>query len=124
MFISGLPYVVVEASADAANLGQSISFTCSFTSTTVPSNHGINLNYNWTVSSTINTTSERFIIINNTLTVSNVLRTDHNKTVTCWVTEDVIGGLTSNGQLRINVLCKYSTNVYSEAKESIHVYRF
>lgn len=92
-------------------VGESVILTCTSTSTTTPSNHGLKLKYIWRVDGTDNPSDSRYSYSTNkkTFILSNVVKEDANKNITCTVTEDVDAGYTSSSSdsVFLNVLCKY-----------------
>ena len=107
--LTGKPSTPVLSSGSVPEIERSLSFTCSSSSTTVPSDHGLSLSYTWSINGQTDPTDSRYTYTGNTLTISNVQRTDKNKTVACTAKE-VVNGVqktsdTSN-QLRVDVYCK------------------
>lgn len=91
-------------------VGENVTLTCSSISTTTPNNHGLNLTYNWKVDGSDNPRDSRYSYSKKkrTFTLSNVVKEDVNKNITCTATEDVDAGYTSSSSdsVFLNVLCK------------------
>ena len=102
------PIVKLVQSTRDPEVGGSVQFVCTGISTTSPSGHGLTMNYTWFVDNASNPTGMRLTYSSNTLTVSNVSRSDQSKAVICTATEVVNRGLTSDpsSPLHINVMCK------------------
>ncbi|XP_060599472.1 hemicentin-1-like, partial [Ruditapes philippinarum] len=80
------------------SVGESVTLTCSSTSTTTPSNHSLSLTYSWKVDNTDNPGGAKYTYTpsKNKLTVNNIVQEDANKQFTCSATEDVTGGYSSS----------------------------
>ena len=71
-------------------------FTCSSTSTTFTSDHGLTLAYKWSIDGDDNPSDSRYTYSDNTLGILGVQLTDRNKLVSCTATEQVSGGKISD----------------------------
>ncbi|XP_060553988.1 carcinoembryonic antigen-related cell adhesion molecule 5-like [Ruditapes philippinarum] len=80
------------------SVGESVTLTCSSTSTTTPSNHSLSLTYSWRVDNTGNPGGTKYTYTSrkDKLTVSKIVKEDANKQFTCTATEVVTGGYTSS----------------------------
>ncbi|XP_053389839.1 contactin-4-like [Mercenaria mercenaria] len=75
----------------------STTLTCSSTSTTTPSNHSLSLTYNWRVDKEDNPGGSRYSYSSSkkTLTLSNIVKNDTYKQITCKAKEVVTDGYAS-----------------------------
>ena len=106
---AGAPTVhLIQIGTDPED-GGSVAFSCSGISTTIPSDHSLEMSYDWSIDNIISPTGTRFMYGRNTLKISNVSRSDHNKVVTCKATELVSQGMPSepSRQLLISVIRKF-----------------
>ena len=108
LYILGKPGAPVLSSGSIPEIGGSLTFTCSSSSTTFPSDHGLSLTYSWSVNSETNPSDSRYTYSSNTMRISNVQITDKDKLVWCTSIEHVNGGNTSDksNQLAINANLK------------------
>ncbi|XP_060604516.1 carcinoembryonic antigen-related cell adhesion molecule 5-like [Ruditapes philippinarum] len=98
LYILGTPRKPTVTVNKTPSVGESVTLTCSSTSTTTPSNHSLSLTYSWRVNNTYNPDGMKYSYTPNKdkLTVNNILKEDANKQFTCTATEVVTGGYTSS----------------------------
>ncbi|XP_052803517.1 uncharacterized protein LOC128233735 isoform X2 [Mya arenaria] len=97
LFIIGPPNTPTISSNKDPFVGETVTVTCKSTSTTTPSNHGLRMLYNWTISGQINPVEPRYTYSasRNQIDISNVRKTDNVMVMKCSATEDVNDGYTS-----------------------------
>ncbi|XP_060602041.1 carcinoembryonic antigen-related cell adhesion molecule 5-like [Ruditapes philippinarum] len=98
LYILGTPRKPTVTVNKTPSVGESVTLTCSSTSTTIPSNHSLSLTYSWRVDNTDNPGGAKYTYTpsKDKLTVNNIEKEDANKQFTCTATEDVTGGYTSS----------------------------
>ncbi|XP_060599665.1 carcinoembryonic antigen-related cell adhesion molecule 5-like, partial [Ruditapes philippinarum] len=98
LYILGTPRKPTVTVNKTPSVGESVTLTCSSTSTTTPSNHSLSLTYSWRVDNTDNPGGAKYTYTpsKDKLTVNNIVKEDANKQFTCTAKEDVTGGYTSS----------------------------
>ena len=92
---------------------RSVTLTCDSRTNTVPRNHTLTLTYVWTIDGVNNPPDPRYMYSStgNTLTISNIVRSDSTKPITCVAREIVDNGYTSDSSIttQLDVQCMYVT---------------
>ncbi|XP_060580489.1 peroxidasin homolog [Ruditapes philippinarum] len=115
LYMLGIPRKPTVTVNKTPSVGESAILTCSSTSTTTPSNHSLSLKYSWRVNNIDNPTGTKYSYTTSKdkLTVSNILKEDANKQLTCSATEDVTDGYTSSSSEIFSFDVKYGPDLVS-----------
>ncbi|XP_060565437.1 hemicentin-1-like, partial [Ruditapes philippinarum] len=123
LYILGAPRKPTVTVNKAPSVGESVTLTCSSTSTTTPSNHSLSLTYSWRVDTTDNPGGAKYTYTSSKdkLTVKNIVKEDVNKQFTCTATEVATGGYTSSRSDTLSLDVYYGPdNVAFSPSETSH----
>ena len=98
---------VISPTSVSVNVGDTAIFTCTSSSTTVPTGSGLTMFYTWRRNGADVTSGGRYTLSGQTLSFTNVVKGDSSDTFTCTAREDK--GLTSDesDSARYDVTCEY-----------------
>ncbi|XP_053390449.1 uncharacterized protein LOC128553337 [Mercenaria mercenaria] len=100
LFVLGKPQKATLSHDNNNVLGKDCQLSCASSSTTNPTNHTLNVTFNWKVNDITNPSNNRYKygVLNKTLTIMSVTKEDANKRFKCSATEsgDGVTGLTSD----------------------------
>jgi hypothetical protein len=104
---------------DSINIqGNSSTLTCTSMSTTYPTNHTLDLVYNWKINNVTNPSNARYVYLSNkkTLFIKPVDREDANASITCIATESgngIMGYTSDESEMSLFVvICKLLDFLY------------
>jgi hypothetical protein len=103
--------------------GNNTTLTCTSISTTYPTNHTLNLTYNWKLNTVTNPPNARYVysLNRNTIFIESIGKEDANASITCSATEsgdDVIGFTSDESEKSLLVVyCKLRYFLGSICKE-------